>query len=189
MSCRHRLKGCDRRDPSFFRNPRGSGGAASDNWVLRFNSLKRLYKLVVSYFERVPSPRPPSDGTRSDSTDCRDELQKSTLKLTPTPDLQKIAKDQDEAEATSLTLLILTSVRPPLSMATGSHYPQGGRRGFAGRSCRADHEARDVGAGEDHARAGERPVAADQQGRRERGRRQADRVRSRLIDAPSLCTR
>lgn len=30
-----------------------AASALSDNWVLRFNALKRLYKLLIRYFEYV----------------------------------------------------------------------------------------------------------------------------------------
>lgn len=44
-------------DPAYFR-PGGAPSTASqkalaDNWVLRFNNLKRLYKLIIRYFECV----------------------------------------------------------------------------------------------------------------------------------------
>lgn len=46
----------------FFRNARASdepvlgGAVGSDNWIIRFNALKRLHKTVLRYFESVGAP-------------------------------------------------------------------------------------------------------------------------------------
>lgn len=61
------------RDAEYFRQPtRTNTTQLSDNWVLRFSSLKRLYRLLTQYFTDV--------------------LQKPTSGL-EVPDLQAIAKD------------------------------------------------------------------------------------------------
>jgi len=68
------------RDVDYFRSVSSSGNVAnlSTNWVLRFNQLKRLYKLIIRYFE--------------------DQLKTSTASL-PAPNLQLIAKADAGAEA------------------------------------------------------------------------------------------
>jgi protein HOOK3 len=58
-------------DPEYFRQ---STRAPSDNWVLRFSVLKRLYRLMTQYFADV--------------------LQRPTGSL-EVPDLQAMAKDHD----------------------------------------------------------------------------------------------
>ncbi|GAA6024880.1 hypothetical protein JCM11491_006665 [Sporobolomyces phaffii] len=62
--------------------------ALSENWVLRFNNLKRLYKLLIRYFEDV--------------------LSSSTTEL-HTPNLQLVAKGEGEAadEVCKLSGLVL----------------------------------------------------------------------------------
>ena len=59
-------------DQNYFRQPVRSSSQPSENWVLRFGSLKRLYRLMTQYFADV--------------------LQKPTSSL-DVPDLQAIAKD------------------------------------------------------------------------------------------------
>ncbi|KAI8456624.1 HOOK protein-domain-containing protein [Phakopsora pachyrhizi] len=77
-------------DSNFFRAPRPSSisGALSEAWVPRFTSYKRMYKLIVRYFE--------------------EELRKSMKNFQPVPNLQKIAKDGDLDESVSLCMIILT---------------------------------------------------------------------------------
>lgn len=45
------------RDPAYFRPfsaaTASNQKALAENWVLRFNNLKRLYKLLIRYFEYV----------------------------------------------------------------------------------------------------------------------------------------
>ncbi|KAA1111482.1 hypothetical protein PGT21_001382 [Puccinia graminis f. sp. tritici] len=76
-------------DSAFFRAPRPSSisGALSEVWVLRFTSFKKMYKLIVRYFE--------------------EEIRKSTKNF-KNPNLQKIAKDGDVSESISLCMIILT---------------------------------------------------------------------------------
>ncbi|EMS23422.1 protein-nucleus import-related protein [Rhodotorula toruloides NP11] len=67
-------------DAEYFRslaNSASNAKALSENWVLRFNNLKRLYKLIVRYFEDV--------------------LHSSTAGLL-TPNLQEVAKNADESD-------------------------------------------------------------------------------------------
>ncbi|BGP29212.1 hypothetical protein JCM10296v2_000950 [Rhodotorula toruloides] len=67
-------------DAEYFRplaNSASNAKALSENWVLRFNNLKRLYKLIVRYFEDV--------------------LHSSTTGLL-TPNLQQVAKNEDESD-------------------------------------------------------------------------------------------
>ncbi|KAL4074574.1 HOOK protein-domain-containing protein [Scleroderma yunnanense] len=59
-------------DADYFRQPSRATPQLSDNWVLRFSSLKRLYRLLTQYFEDV--------------------LQKPTAAL-DVPNLQAAAKD------------------------------------------------------------------------------------------------
>ncbi|KAG6820792.1 hypothetical protein H0H93_011557 [Arthromyces matolae] len=61
-------------DAEYFRSPSWPATQLSENWVLRFISLKRLYRLITQYFTEV--------------------LQKPTGAL-DVPDLQAIAKDSD----------------------------------------------------------------------------------------------
>ena len=70
-------------DGSYFRNG-DTSEELSDNWVLRFSSLKRLYRLMSQYFPDV--------------------LQKSMASL-EVPNLQAIAKDSDPAAILSLCRL------------------------------------------------------------------------------------
>jgi protein HOOK3 len=60
-------------DAEYFRQSSRSSTQLSDNWVLRFSALKRLYRLLTQYFAEV--------------------LQKPTSGL-EVPDLQAIAKDR-----------------------------------------------------------------------------------------------
>jgi protein HOOK3 len=80
----HRLPNSDQ---SYFRSPARSSSQPSENWVLRFSSLKRLYRLMTQYFADV--------------------LQKPTGSL-DVPDLQAIAKDH--SLSATLTLCRLTIV-------------------------------------------------------------------------------
>ncbi|KAI8998901.1 HOOK-domain-containing protein [Trametes punicea] len=59
-------------DADYFRQPARPSAQPSDNWVLRFSSLKRLYRLMTQYFSEV--------------------LHQPTSAL-DVPDLQAIAKD------------------------------------------------------------------------------------------------
>ena len=59
-------------DTEYFRQPSRPSAQPSDNWVLRFSSLKRLYRLMTQYFSEV--------------------LHQPTSAL-EVPDLQGIAKD------------------------------------------------------------------------------------------------
>lgn len=67
------LTRCNRsRDVEYFRQPTRPPAQLSDNWVLRFNALKRLYRLLIQYFSDV--------------------LNQNTSAL-EVPDLQAMAKD------------------------------------------------------------------------------------------------
>ncbi|KAM0747247.1 HOOK-domain-containing protein [Meredithblackwellia eburnea MCA 4105] len=79
-------------DPNYFRSlasgsstSTSTSKALSENWVLRFNALKRLYKLIIRYFDYE---------LRNES---RDVLKSSTSAL-PTPNLQVIAKGGSGAD-------------------------------------------------------------------------------------------
>lgn len=61
-------------DANYFCQPARASSQSSDNWVLRFSALKRLYRLLTQYFEDV--------------------LQKPTSSL-DVPNLQAAAKDSD----------------------------------------------------------------------------------------------
>ncbi|KAI6043127.1 HOOK-domain-containing protein [Pisolithus marmoratus] len=61
-------------DANYFCGPARASPQLSDNWVLRFSALKRLYRLLTQYFEDV--------------------LQKPTCSL-DVPNLQAAAKDSD----------------------------------------------------------------------------------------------
>lgn len=63
-------------DANYFCQPARASSQSSDNWVLRFSALKRLYRLLTQYFEDV--------------------LQKPTSSL-DVPNLQAAAKDSDVA--------------------------------------------------------------------------------------------
>ncbi|KIJ29889.1 hypothetical protein M422DRAFT_36799 [Sphaerobolus stellatus SS14] len=63
-------------DETYFRPPTRPSSQLSDNWVLRFSALKRLYRLITQYFVDV--------------------LDQPTSAL-DVPDLQAIAKDHDAA--------------------------------------------------------------------------------------------
>ncbi|EGU12783.1 hypothetical protein RTG_00801 [Rhodotorula toruloides ATCC 204091] len=74
-------------DAEYFRplaNSASNPKALSENWVLRFNNLKRLYKLIVRFFD-VKRLR------------NRDVLHSSTAGLL-TPNLQQVAKNEDESD-------------------------------------------------------------------------------------------
>jgi protein HOOK3 len=74
-------------DQNYFRQPARSSSQPSENWVLRFSSLKRLYRLMTQYFADI--------------------LQKPTSSL-DVPDLQAIAKDH--SLSATLTMCRLTIV-------------------------------------------------------------------------------
>ncbi|ORY88555.1 HOOK protein-domain-containing protein [Leucosporidium creatinivorum] len=80
-------------DPTYFRQltTAANSKALSENWVLRFNNLKRLYKLLIRYFEDV--------------------LRSSTANLLA-PNLQLIAKGEEgsDEEICRLAGLILALV-------------------------------------------------------------------------------
>ena len=59
-------------DADYFRQPTRPSAQPSENWVLRFSSLKRLYRLITQYFSDV--------------------LHQPTSAL-DVPDLQMMAKD------------------------------------------------------------------------------------------------
>lgn len=61
-------------DPDYFRQSTRPSAQSSDNWVLHFSALKRLYRLMTQYFADV--------------------LQRPTGSL-DVPDLQAISKDHD----------------------------------------------------------------------------------------------
>ncbi len=61
-------------DAEYFRQPTRPSAQPSENWVLRFSSLKRLYRLMTQYF--------------------LDVLHQPTSAL-EVPDLQAIAKDHN----------------------------------------------------------------------------------------------
>jgi hypothetical protein len=102
-------------DPVYF-SPLSSSSsnpkALSENWVLRFNNLKRLYKLLIRYFEcvsplisplfRLVDPLFPTN---------RDVLHSSTAAL-HTPNLQLVAKGDDgsDDEVCKLAGLVLALV-------------------------------------------------------------------------------
>lgn len=79
----HRLPNSDQ---NYFRLPARSLSQPSENWVLRFSSLKRLYRLMTQYFADV--------------------LQKPTASL-DVPDLQAIAKDHSLSATLSLCRLTI----------------------------------------------------------------------------------
>ncbi|CAA7267986.1 unnamed protein product [Cyclocybe aegerita] len=78
-------------DASYFRQPTRPSAQPSENWVLRFSALKRLYRLMTQYFADV--------------------LQKPTSSL-DVPDLQAIAKDHSlSATLTMCRLAIVIGVQ------------------------------------------------------------------------------
>jgi len=78
-------------DAAYFRQPTRPSAQPSENWVLRFSALKRLYRLMTQYFTDV--------------------LQKPTSSL-PVPDLQAIAKDHNmQATLTMCRLTIVIGVQ------------------------------------------------------------------------------
>jgi protein HOOK3 len=60
------------RDAEYFHQPSRSSQEPSDNWVLRFNAVKRVYRLITQYFSDVL-------GQPTDALEV--------------PDLQAVAKD------------------------------------------------------------------------------------------------
>jgi len=78
---------CGASDADYFRQSRPSA-QLSDNWVLRFSTLKRLYRLMTQYFADV--------------------LRKPTSGL-DVPDLQAIAKDRN-ATATLIMCRITIAI-------------------------------------------------------------------------------
>ena len=78
-------------DADYFRQPTRPSAQPSENWVLRFSSLKRLYRLMTQYFADV--------------------LQKPTSSL-DVPNLQAIAKDHNlQAILTLCRLTIVIGVQ------------------------------------------------------------------------------
>ncbi|KAF8163085.1 HOOK protein-domain-containing protein [Crassisporium funariophilum] len=78
-------------DPEYFRQNARSSAQPSENWVLRFSALKRLYRLMTQYFADV--------------------LQKPTSSL-DVPDLQGVAKDHSlRATLTMCRLTIVIGVQ------------------------------------------------------------------------------
>ncbi|KAH9483838.1 Protein Hook-like protein 1 [Psilocybe cubensis] len=73
-------------DDEYFRQPSRPSAQPSENWVLRFSSLKRLYRLMTQYFADV--------------------LQKPTSSL-DVPDLQAIAKDNNLAATLAMCRLTI----------------------------------------------------------------------------------
>ncbi|KAF8510223.1 HOOK-domain-containing protein [Hysterangium stoloniferum] len=73
-------------DQDYFRQPSRPSAQLSDNWVLRFASLKRLYRLITQYFADV--------------------LHQPTSTL-DVPDLQAVAKGHDEAATLILCRLTI----------------------------------------------------------------------------------
>ncbi|KAI8819574.1 HOOK protein-domain-containing protein [Fimicolochytrium jonesii] len=74
-------------DPQWFKASRaGSGADANDNWVMKFNGLKKLYKLLIGYYEEVLGQ--PTGGL-------------------DVPNLTYIARDEDVAEMVKLAQLVV----------------------------------------------------------------------------------
>ena len=71
----------------YFRQPTRPLAEPSDNWVLRFSSLKRLYRLMTQYFSEV--------------------LHQPTTAL-DVPDLQGLAKDYSVSAALVMCRLTIT---------------------------------------------------------------------------------
>ncbi|KAI0811036.1 HOOK-domain-containing protein [Irpex lacteus] len=74
-------------DEEYFRQPTRAPAKLSDNWVLRFNSLKRLYRLMTQYITDV--------------------LHQPARAL-EVPDLQAIAKDQNAAAMLLMCRMTIT---------------------------------------------------------------------------------
>ncbi|KAJ3355007.1 hypothetical protein HDU83_004178 [Entophlyctis luteolus] len=72
-------------DPVWFKRSRNL--ETGDNWVLRFNGLKKTYKLITSYYEEV--------------------LGQPYVRTLNAPNLTAIARDDDSAEALVLATLII----------------------------------------------------------------------------------
>lgn len=78
-------------DAAYFRHPTRPAAPPTENWVLRFSGLKRLYRLMTQYIANV--------------------LQKPTNSL-DVPDLQAIARDFDlRATLAMCRLLIVIGVQ------------------------------------------------------------------------------
>ncbi|KAJ3104069.1 hypothetical protein HK100_004106, partial [Physocladia obscura] len=75
-------------DPLWFKKGRGVALDTGDNWVLRFNALKKTYKLMTTYYEEV--------------------LAQPYVRLLPAPNLTAIARDNDSLETLSLSVLVIT---------------------------------------------------------------------------------
>lgn len=73
------------RDPQWFKQIRSTD--IGDNWVLKFNNLKKLHRLIVRYYEEV--------------------LGYPTVRL-EAPNLNAIAKESDHMELLKLCNLVLT---------------------------------------------------------------------------------
>lgn len=111
-----------RSDPDYFASLVDSAAAPNtkalaDNWILRFNHLKKLYRLIVRYFECVLGGSSSAVTTReaqtdvlvSDTTTHRDVLRSSTADLL-TPNLRLVAKNdprESDDEVCKLTGLVL----------------------------------------------------------------------------------
>ncbi|KAG8932676.1 hypothetical protein FRC02_000779 [Tulasnella sp. 418] len=74
-------------DAEYFRAPVRPSAQPSENWVLRFNSLKRLYRLMTQYFAEV--------------------LNQPDASSLDVPDLQSIAKDHTTSEILRLCRLTI----------------------------------------------------------------------------------
>ena len=74
------------RDAEYFRQPTRPSAQATDNWVLQFSTLKRIYRLLTQYFAEVLLQ--PTSGLE-------------------VPDLQAMAKDHDIAASLQMCRLTL----------------------------------------------------------------------------------
>ncbi|CAG8561243.1 10162_t:CDS:2, partial [Ambispora gerdemannii] len=74
-------------DPRWFKTLRGDTREDKDNWVLKFNKLKRLYALIQRYYEEVFGYDP---------------------KNIDAPNLNTIAKESDINELVKLCSIVLT---------------------------------------------------------------------------------
>ena len=74
------------RDAEYFRAPTRPSAQATDNWVLQFSALKRIYRLLTQYFAEVLMQ--PASGLE-------------------VPDLQAMAKDHDISATLGLCRLTL----------------------------------------------------------------------------------
>ncbi|KAH8108457.1 HOOK-domain-containing protein [Phellopilus nigrolimitatus] len=73
-------------DAQYFRQPSRSSAQATDNWVLRFGTLKRLYRLMTQYYTDI--------------------LRQPTTAL-EVPDLQAMAKDEDASASLAMCRLTI----------------------------------------------------------------------------------